>query len=182
MSERGVILFHDIEVRDRESFGVWRFWDEIKQKYPHLAFYHSHGLGVLAVGETVPEGLRPLVGVSQADGDQIRHYFENLGDHLAELHNTSLQKENMTELLHAKTDECCQLTAEIGDAHRTIAALTAELTGLRLRHSQLWFRASNKAILHLRRAPIIYHPTRFAARGLAKVLRKIKRLVSSAVS
>ncbi|HEY7423692.1 MAG TPA: class I SAM-dependent methyltransferase [Gemmataceae bacterium] len=182
ISNRGVILFHDIEVREQESFGVWRFWDEIKQKYPHLAFYHSHGLGVLAVGESIPEGLRPLVGLSQADGDQIRRYFTNLGDHLAELYSVSIQKENLAELLHAKTDECCRLTAEADAAQRTIAALRSELDFLRHRHSQLWFRASNKAIRLLQRMPVVYWPTRATVLGSARVLRKIKRLVSPAVS
>src|SRR3954451_22897665 len=62
MSDRGVVLFHDTEVRWCESYGVWRFWDEVKQRYPHFEFYHAFGLGVLAVGESVPAGLQSLLG------------------------------------------------------------------------------------------------------------------------
>jgi predicted O-methyltransferase YrrM len=120
MSNRGVILLHDTAVRDDPSFGAWRFWDEIKQKYPHFAFYHSCGLGLLAVGESIPEGLRPLLDLSQTEGDRIRRYFENLGDHLAKLHTVTMEKERLTEL-----------------------------------HSQLWFRAVNKAVLLLRRMPFV---------------------------
>lgn len=61
MSDRGVIVFHDI-AEHMDDFGVWKFWDELKQIYPnHLELYHEHGLGVLAVGEVIPEGLLGLM-------------------------------------------------------------------------------------------------------------------------
>jgi hypothetical protein len=56
MSRRGVILFHDVAVK-QEGFGVWRFWDEIRLQYPHFDFSHGYGLGVLSVGDKVPSTL-----------------------------------------------------------------------------------------------------------------------------
>lgn len=57
MSEKGVMLFHDTaEIKD--DFGVWRFWSEVSKKYPSFSFDHSHGLGVLLVGEKVKKDLR----------------------------------------------------------------------------------------------------------------------------
>ncbi len=107
LSDRGVILFHDIEVRDRETFGVWRFWDEVKRGYPHFEFYHSYGLGVLAVGESVPEGLRPILDATGDEADRIRGYFQNLGDHLDELSDLSAQKRELQgelDAAHAQLD------------------------------------------------------------------------------
>jgi GT2 family glycosyltransferase len=44
-----IVLFHDIEVYGGD-FGVWKFWRELKNKYPmRLEFLHSAGLGVLQI-------------------------------------------------------------------------------------------------------------------------------------
>lgn len=59
LSRRAVVLFHDIQVRERD-FGVWRFWAELKAAYPTFETSISHGLGVVAIGQDVPEGLAPL--------------------------------------------------------------------------------------------------------------------------
>jgi GT2 family glycosyltransferase/glycosyltransferase involved in cell wall biosynthesis len=78
MSRGGVMIFHDINVRERD-FGVSFFWDEVKQKYPHFEFLHGHGLGVLAVGEAHPEEFRALLNSSNEDAVRIRDFFFHLG-------------------------------------------------------------------------------------------------------
>jgi hypothetical protein len=81
MSAQGVMMFHDINVHER-GFGVWRLWDEIKERHPTISFMHSHGLGMAYVGgrsgrvaelfELITHSGRVWLGVAQ-------HYFETVG-------------------------------------------------------------------------------------------------------
>ena len=76
LSERAVVLLHDTSVRERE-FGVWRYWDELREKYPSFEFTHSHGLGVVALRE---DTLPALTGLDEARVPFVRRLFERLGE------------------------------------------------------------------------------------------------------
>jgi Methyltransferase domain len=134
MTDRGIVLFHDIDVRDQESFGVWRFWDEVKQKYPYFEFYHCYGLGVLAVGETIPEGICTLIG-RPTNPESIRKYFANLGDYLQELHVIAMQQANLAELLDAKTKECARLETDHAAAICSWRRITQRISRLETDHA-----------------------------------------------
>jgi len=70
LSDRAVVIFHDIAVR-HSGFGVWRLWEEVRQRFPTFEFAPQHGLGVAAVGKGVPDGLRPLLALEPADALQF---------------------------------------------------------------------------------------------------------------
>jgi hypothetical protein len=51
LKKNAIVLFHDIS-EHKEDFGVFKFWAEIKKKYKNtLEFSHSHGLGILFMGD-----------------------------------------------------------------------------------------------------------------------------------
>jgi hypothetical protein len=54
LSDRAVVLLHDIDVRER-GFEVWKFWSELRYRYEFLEFKHSNGLGVLLTGSEVTD-------------------------------------------------------------------------------------------------------------------------------
>jgi hypothetical protein len=80
LSRRGVILIHDINVREGD-YGSWKLWEELKAQAPSFEFLHGYGLGVLAVGSELPPPLEWLFGAAQcpAETQIIRQFFANLG-------------------------------------------------------------------------------------------------------
>lgn len=78
MSARGVVLLHDTNVRE-PGFGVWKLWEELKATYPHFEFIHEHGLGVLATGDEMSDGLRLLIETSPEEAAVWRNFFHQLG-------------------------------------------------------------------------------------------------------
>jgi O-antigen biosynthesis protein len=102
MSDRGVILFHDIAVHEG-GFGVWQLWDELTKRYPHFAFQHSHGLGVLAVGGQLPDALEVLFNpeLTPHDVKAIQDAFEQLGDGIVNRYRVSkLERFTPLHILH----------------------------------------------------------------------------------
>jgi hypothetical protein len=88
MSEHGVILIHDTNVRESD-FGVWKFWNEVTQLHLHFEFFHGHGLGILAVGKVCSEELEWILTSTEEEASHIRNLFFHLGSRLSLLNQVA---------------------------------------------------------------------------------------------
>lgn len=74
MSDRSVVMLHDINVTVENAgaaalrFGVRKFFDSVKARYPHFEFAHCYGLGVLVTGSDAPAEVMELVEMSRSPG------------------------------------------------------------------------------------------------------------------
>lgn len=119
LSEKSIVLFHDTNVRER-GFGVWRFYEELTQKYPHFEFLHGHGLGIVGIGEKLPEQVLGFFEVGTLKPAKVRTFFFTLGSKL------SLDREK--SLIQSKEQIIQNQLAERGQA---LEALRAELEASR---------------------------------------------------
>lgn len=115
LSDRAVVLFHDTN-EYQEGFGVHRFWAEIRRDHPNFEFLHSHGLGVLCFGTSVPRALIELSEFNQEQTNRLRLRFQLLGerwsvdaklrrqisDHVAEIER--IQKAHQSKISDIKAD------------------------------------------------------------------------------
>jgi GT2 family glycosyltransferase/uncharacterized coiled-coil DUF342 family protein len=126
MSSRGVVLFHDVNVRERH-FGVWKFWEELVLQFPTFNFIHSHGLGVAYVGCEKLSG--PLHALFDSDPSKIRAYFSRLGTSVVERHELQDLRLQFSKLAtHRRTleEELASRDAKLATLNATLEAARAE--------------------------------------------------------
>lgn len=127
LSDTAVVLFHDTaEVTG--DFGVHRFWDELRSRYPTFSFTHSHGLGVALVGSHQPEQLRALAAADDTTGDSVRTAFLNHGLRISRLWELGEQAAHVTRL----TEDVANLTEQVDRLAGELSARKDEIAALRV--------------------------------------------------
>ena len=112
LSENAVVLFHATSVRDRD-FEVWRLWQELRVQFPSFEFLHGHGLGVLAVGRSIPSPVTALCSLRDpARVNAIRQRFSFLGERWKLLDQVTQLKQMQTADVAARDARIQSLEAE----------------------------------------------------------------------
>jgi hypothetical protein len=132
LSDRGVVLFHDINVRERQ-FGVWQFWRDLQVRYRCFEFTHGHGLGVVQVGNAMREVLRPLFESSPEDKSAIAEMYAQLGRQAITPRELERQIAANAELVEQRN--VSEAAAE--GLRAEIARLNAELAVAQVREQEL---------------------------------------------
>jgi glycosyltransferase involved in cell wall biosynthesis len=131
LSSRAVVLFHDTNVRER-GFGVFRFWEELREIYPNFEFLHGRGLGVLGVGTELPTPVCDLLGAS-ANTDAVAHIrsaYGRLGSALSLVlreRELSARVESLSVELTGRSADKARLAADLARAGEQVAALETDL-------------------------------------------------------
>jgi len=126
MSEQGVVLLHDTNVREGD-FGAWKLWEEVAPGYRHFEFTHGHGLGVLLVGEEVSGQLSELLDAGSEDVSRIREFFYQLGRRVVLQQERQRSAEELATHLEATQSTIRALTAQTTEKDRVATELTAQM-------------------------------------------------------
>ena len=145
LSNRGVVIFHDI-AEHKEGFGVWRFWETVKTRYPSFEFKHAHGLGVLGVGPELPSAMQAFFAAANKSPERVRAAYERLGveiEQLAQLHDRAQQSEALALQIASNDEALRNGQIDLFEARIRFEAAETEATGLRqqliaLRSSTSW--------------------------------------------
>ena len=135
LSHRGVVLFHDINVRKRD-FGAWRLWERLRDDYPSFEFLHGHGLGVLGIGHDLPDAVSWLVSLRSHTPESVntvRLFFSRLGAAVLGRYTAAEALQTLRGELTARDEQLAQatgdaarLSGELAESHRQLAALQAD--------------------------------------------------------
>lgn len=145
LSERGIVLFHDIAEREH-GFGVWRLWEEVSSRYPSFSFTHAHGLGVLLVGDEAPAEIASIA--SGTDGEVwVRRMFASLGNLVV----SEQQRAHFERLVVIRDQQLSEANAALARVHAEAEASRVSVNEARdeLRQLKTEVEASRNEVVSL---------------------------------
>jgi hypothetical protein len=141
LSESAVVLLHDTNVRERD-FGVWRLFEELRAQFPSFEFLHGHGLGLLAVGPSIPSEVLELCSLrSPAKVHAIRQRFALLGERWWALGQHDLEQNAELATREARIST---LESDVAFLRERLASLEAEAARRADAEEQLRARAASR--------------------------------------
>lgn len=158
LSRHGVVMFHDINVRERD-FGVWRLWDELSAKYPSFSINHGHGLGILAVGEEYPQTLNTLLEMQENEVKKFHELFYRLGkpleieqkvlDNIAWITNRDQVINELTAQVGKKDHLIDEFTAQVAEFEKIIGEYTTQIAKKEQKlHEYIAWIANRDQVVH----------------------------------
>jgi O-antigen biosynthesis protein len=128
MSDRGLLLLHDTNVRE-QGFGVWRVWGELRDRYPAQEFKFGHGLGLLAPRGSPPAAARALIELDRASWTEFETMLFSLGDRVALSAANVWLKQTLVE----RSEASDKREAEFAEFSASHARLQGEAGALQMR-------------------------------------------------
>ncbi len=171
LSSRGVVLFHDTNVHERD-FGVAQLWAELKQRYPSLEVLHGHGLGILLVGSDVPAGIQRVAEQVRASADDLR-LFQDFFSHLGRVCLQQVQNDEVKRQLSEMQNGVTELQAYVAQLEQDRATLLARCDQLEAEREEVR-ESLEKEVTHLQGEVL---KERSQPKGMLAPLRIMKRAV-----
>ena len=129
LSPDAFVLFHDISIRE-QNFGVWRLWDELKEKYAfNVEFLHSNGLGILRLGCETAACQYPWLVPNTCEQNSLIDYFSSLGSY-------QLDKFELRRSLNEKDKQLVEKDKQLISLNHTIKKYTYDIETIR--NSKSW--------------------------------------------
>lgn len=121
LSDRAVVLFHDVAVRER-GFGVWKLWKEIAAPGRSFSFSHGNGLGVLAHGAASPQPVLDFIRSSEQNGDRMREDYGSLGFEMTRRWYDEAERRNALDALALAQGRVLELEQAAAELERIRAS------------------------------------------------------------
>ena len=83
LNRGAVVFFHAINVR-AQNCGVHKLWGELERRYPSFAFRQGAGLGILGVGDQLPQILQTLFSLGDGERACVHRAYAILGERVCQ--------------------------------------------------------------------------------------------------